>query len=120
MKIKKEQEEISIIINNRNLEDLEFKFVRKGVTIIIGENDVGKSNILDHIYYNKETQKALKIHGDIAPGNLLVKNGKLCGVIDFGMLGIGDPSCDYAIAWTFFDKESRKTFLRELGCDKDT
>jgi len=27
-----------------------------------------------------------------------VKNGKLCGVIDFGMLGVGDPSCDYVIA----------------------
>jgi len=49
-----------------------------------------------------------------------VKNGKLCGVIDFGMLGIGDPSCDYAIAWNFFDKESRKIFFKELGCDKDT
>lgn len=98
--------------------------------------------------YDKETQKALKslksllpinklnniwlaaleskwkkenvwVHGDIASGNLLVKNGKLCGVIDFGMLGIGDPSCDYAIAWTFFDKESRKFFFKKLNCDKD-
>ncbi|CAG8468829.1 17456_t:CDS:2 [Racocetra fulgida] len=50
-------------------------------------------------FYHEETQAALKklksvlptdnvwVHGDIAPGNLLVKNGKLCGIIDFGMLG---------------------------------
>jgi len=69
---------------------------------------------------SKWTKKNVWVHGDIAPGNLLVKNGKLCGVIDFGMLGVGDPSCDYAIAWTFFDKESRKTFFKELDCDKDT
>ncbi|GGH23554.1 aminoglycoside phosphotransferase family protein [Paenibacillus segetis] len=60
------------------------------------------------------------VHGDIAPGNLLVKNGKLCGVIDFGILGMGDPACDYAMAWTFFDQDSRRTFYNSLGCDEDT
>lgn len=54
------------------------------------------------------------IHGDIAPGNLLVKDGRLCGVIDFGIMGIGDPACDYAMAWTFFDGDSRKCFLQGL------
>lgn len=58
------------------------------------------------------------IHGDVAPGNLLVKNGSLCGVIDFGIMGVGDPACDYAMAWTFFDEKSRKCFLQ--GLDKDT
>lgn len=51
------------------------------------------------------------LHGDITTGNLLIKDGKFYGVIDFGMLGVGDPACDYAIAWTFFDKESRKKIL---------
>lgn len=54
----------------------------------------------------------------MAPGNLLVKNGSLCGVIDFGIMGIGDPACDYAMDWTFFDEKSRKYFLQ--GLDKDT
>ena len=54
------------------------------------------------------------IHGDIAPGNLLVENGKLSGVIDFGIMGIGDPACDYAMAWTFFDNQSRTNFLQGL------
>jgi len=60
------------------------------------------------------------VHGDIAPNNLLVKNGKLCAVIDFGGLGIGDPACDYAIAWTFFKSESRKTFRATLSPDNAT
>lgn len=58
--------------------------------------------------------KAVWIHGDIAPGNLLVNNGGLCGVIDFGIMGIGDPACDYAMAWTFFDEGSRGELLKNI------
>ena len=54
------------------------------------------------------------IHGDVAPGNLLVKEVRLSGVIDFGIMGVGDPACDYAMAWTFFDSQSRAHFLRGL------
>lgn len=67
---------------------------------------------------SKWTGNPVWIHGDIAPGNLLIHNGRLCGVIDFGIMGIGDPSCDYAMAWTFFDQESRRSFIKTL--DKDT
>ena len=42
------------------------------------------------------------VHGDISIGNLLVKEGRLTAVIDFGSLGVGDPACDLVIAWTFF------------------
>ncbi len=41
-------------------------------------------------------------HGDIASGNLLVNDGRLAGVIDFGTSGVGDPACDLVIAWTLF------------------
>lgn len=54
------------------------------------------------------------LHGDIAPNNLLVEDGGLCGVIDFGIMSIGDPACDYSIAWTFFNKEERELFLKGL------
>jgi aminoglycoside phosphotransferase (APT) family kinase protein len=60
------------------------------------------------------------VHGDIAPGNILIENGKLCAVIDFGILGVGDPSCDAAMAWTFFDDSSRKTFKNALNFDAET
>lgn len=57
------------------------------------------------------------VHGDIAPGNLLIQDGHLSAVIDFGILGIGDPACDYAIAWTFFNCQSRQIFLKDLSQD---
>ncbi|BCJ33884.1 hypothetical protein Athai_13870 [Actinocatenispora thailandica] len=36
----------------------------------------------------------LWIHGDPFPSNLLATHGRLTGVIDFGLLGLGDPACD--------------------------
>lgn len=38
------------------------------------------------------------VHGDVAPGNLLLRDGRLCAVIDFGCMAVGDPACDLAIA----------------------
>ena len=60
------------------------------------------------------------IHGDISAGNLLIEKGKLKAVIDFGMMAIGDPACDLAIAWAFFKGESRRLFQQELSIDSDT
>ncbi len=60
------------------------------------------------------------VHGDISPGNLLVQEGRLCAVIDFGQLAIGDPACDLAIAWTFFRGKSREVFRTMLPFDAGT
>ncbi len=59
-------------------------------------------------------------HGDIASGNLLVREGKLAAVIDFGCSAVGDPSCDLSIAWTMFDADTRAVFARELALDDGT
>jgi aminoglycoside phosphotransferase (APT) family kinase protein len=59
-------------------------------------------------------------HGDVAAGNLLVRDGRLCGVIDFGTSGAGDPACDLVIAWTLLDEPARRVFRRETGLDEDT
>lgn len=68
----------------------------------------------------KWEKKPVWVHGDIAVGNLLVNDGHLSGVIDFGILGTGDPACDLVIAWTFFDSKSRKAFKEEMGLDDTT
>lgn len=60
------------------------------------------------------------VHGDIATGNLLVKNGKLCAAIDFGCSAVGDPACDLAIAWTDFANQSREAFRATLPLDDNT
>jgi aminoglycoside phosphotransferase (APT) family kinase protein len=60
------------------------------------------------------------LHGDIATGNLLVRDGRLAAVLDFGSSGVGDPACDTVIAWTFFSGESRARFRAELDADRAT
>ena len=60
------------------------------------------------------------VHGDVAVGNLLVTEGTLSAVIDFGCLGVGDPACDLAIAWTFFNGSSRDAFREALTLDSAT
>lgn len=59
-------------------------------------------------------------HGDVAVGNLLVRDGELAAVIDFGTCGVGDPACDTVIAWTLLSGASRDGFRRVLGVDADT
>ena len=60
------------------------------------------------------------VHGDVSVGNLLVLEGQLSAVIDFGCMGVGDPACDMAIAWTLFSGESREAFRAALGVDDAT
>lgn len=60
------------------------------------------------------------VHGDYAAGNLLVKEGTLHAVIDFGCLAVGDPACDLAIAWHLLDEPSRQTFRETLKIDSNT
>ena len=60
------------------------------------------------------------VHGDVAAGNLLVRDGRLSAVIDFGSSGVGDPACDLAIAWTLFSGESREAFRAALRLDDAT
>jgi aminoglycoside phosphotransferase (APT) family kinase protein len=59
-------------------------------------------------------------HGDMLPGNLLFKQGRLTAVIDFGELGVGDPACDLMIAWNLFSGESRDVFRAALAVDDAT
>jgi aminoglycoside phosphotransferase (APT) family kinase protein len=59
-------------------------------------------------------------HGDIASGNLLLRHGVLGAVIDFGTSGVGDPSCDLAIAWTLLSGPSREAFRTGLSADPGT
>ena len=59
-------------------------------------------------------------HGDLSPGNLLMKNNRLSGVIDFGNLGIGDPACDLIVAWNLLPVHMREAFCKRLGVDHAT
>jgi len=57
------------------------------------------------------------VHGDLLPGNLLVVDGRLSAVIDFGGLNVGDPACDLQPAWNVFAGDSRTRYRAELEAD---
>ncbi|MER6214466.1 aminoglycoside phosphotransferase family protein [Streptomyces sp. NPDC001272] len=60
------------------------------------------------------------LHGDLLPGNLLARNGRLRAVIDFGGLGAGDPACDTMAAWTLLTAGTRGAFREAAGADDAT
>ena len=60
------------------------------------------------------------IHGDLHPGNLLVEGGRLSAVIDFGGLGVGDPACDWMVAWYLLEASARNVFRAALQIDDAT
>ena len=57
------------------------------------------------------------VHGDLLPGNLLVVDGRLSAVIDWGGLNVGDPACDLQPAWNVFAGRSRARYRAELQVD---
>jgi aminoglycoside phosphotransferase (APT) family kinase protein len=60
------------------------------------------------------------IHGDPAPTNMLIRDGRLAAVIDFGTLAVGDPATDLIVAWAFLDAQTRPIFRAVLGVDDAT
>ena len=60
------------------------------------------------------------IHGDLCPANLLLQEGRVSAVIDFGCLGVGDPACDAIVAWTLLSPGTRDVFRAALSLDDAT
>jgi aminoglycoside phosphotransferase (APT) family kinase protein len=59
-------------------------------------------------------------HGDLLPGNLLVQQSRISAVIDFGVLGVGDPACDLIVAWSLLSAHTRYLFRTALAVDDAT
>ena len=59
-------------------------------------------------------------HGDLSPGNVLVQDGRLTAVIDFGCVGIGDPAADVIAAWSVLRQRGREVFRQALDVDDGT
>lgn len=59
-------------------------------------------------------------HGDLLAENLLVRDGRLAAVLDFGGLGVGDPTVDLVAAWEVLDAGSREVFRCAVRVDDTT
>jgi aminoglycoside phosphotransferase (APT) family kinase protein len=59
-------------------------------------------------------------HGDLDVRNWLVRAGRICAVIDWACMGVGDPACDVMVAWKLHSREARAAFREALPTDDAT
>lgn len=94
---------------------------RRALVALDGEIDTGAARAVWEAALAAEWRGSpVWFHGDIAWGNLLLRDGRLGAVIDFGTSGVGDPACDLAIAWTLLEGTSRAAFRAGLDLDDAT
>jgi len=59
---------------------------------------------------NPHEGQPIWLHGDLHAANILAKDGALVGIIDWGLMGIGDPAVDLMPAWSLMDQNTRAIF----------
>jgi aminoglycoside phosphotransferase (APT) family kinase protein len=64
---------------------------------------------------NPEDQALHLVHGDFYFRHLLVRQGELGGVIDWGDVQLNSPAVDLSIAYTFLPAPVRERFFSEYG-----
>lgn len=98
------------------------KAVRKSILLLEEEYDTKLlTNLWESSLSVSEWRKEpFWLHGDIHRGNILVKSGKISAILDFGLCGIGDPSCDLMAAWTLLNTKARRKFFSLLNADSDS
>ncbi|MCI0543398.1 MAG: aminoglycoside phosphotransferase family protein [Actinobacteria bacterium] len=67
-----------------------------------------------------ESSERVWLHGDLHPHNLLISDGILSGVVDFGDVCGGDPATDLAVMWSFLPAERHDRFVAVYGVDDPT
>lgn len=54
-------------------------------------------------------------HKDLVPANLLLRDGRLCGVLDTGGFGPADPALDLVAGWHLLDRDPRRLLQEQLA-----
>jgi aminoglycoside phosphotransferase (APT) family kinase protein len=57
------------------------------------------------------------LHADLLRPNLLVRDGRVQAVIDFGGVGVGDPAADVVAAWAVFRAAGRAAYRAALAVE---
>jgi aminoglycoside phosphotransferase (APT) family kinase protein len=62
------------------------------------------------------------LHGDLHPANVLVEDGRITTIVDFGDIASGDPASDLSTAWMLFPLDAHGQFRAQLklGADSQT
>lgn len=98
--------------------------------VLAAINDLGADGVVDKqaaldawhqiIRIPQWTKAPVWSHSDLLPGNLLVRDGRVSAVIDFGCVGVGDPAADLMMAWTVLSESERDVFRQHSDVDDDT
>jgi len=83
-------------------------------------SDAAALRIWEAALVSRWNRPGVWVHGDLAPDNLLIREDRLCAVLDFGCLGVGDPACDLVIAWTLFPQSRLAAFRDRMALDEAT
>ena len=85
-----------------------------------GDRAAAARQIWDDAIASPEWDRAPSwVHGDLHPANVVVADGTLSGVIDFGELCAGDPAADLAAAWVLLPAGTAPRFLDAYGIADD-
>jgi aminoglycoside phosphotransferase (APT) family kinase protein len=60
------------------------------------------------------------LHGDLLAENLLVRDGRLMALLDFGGLAVGNRAVDLVAGWELLDPPARALFRAKAGVDDQT
>jgi aminoglycoside phosphotransferase (APT) family kinase protein len=79
---------------------------------------------LQHLWRNalalpEPTGRRVWLHGDLRPTNLLVQEGKLHAIIDFGCLSVGFPDAEHSTLWDL-PPQARQAYWGTLNLDDVT
>lgn len=90
----------------------------RAIEAVADEIDAGKARAMwDEALAAPSGGPGVWLHGDLKSDNLIVRDGALSGVIDWGLSAVGDPAADYATAWSWLDPAARPVLrdVLELG-----
>ena len=98
--------------------------------VLAGIADLGADGLIDTTAANGAWRSIVDIpqwdeppvwvHSDLLPSNIVVNNGLVSSVIDFGRAGVGDPACDLMIAWTLLNADDRPLLREHAEVDAAT
>jgi len=88
------------------------------------EHNVEVSRVLavweDALASDPFTGKPTWMHADLLPSNLLLRDGQVHAVLDWGSCGVGDPAQDVIPAWAVFGPAGRAAFREALAVEEQT
>lgn len=92
--------------------------VRWGIEQLAGVIDVVRAKHVWHsaLEVGDWPEEPVWVHGDLLPGNILVSEGRLSGIIDWNCAGVGDPACEAMMAWSL-PQSARHRYRSALGLD---